>query len=130
MNENSIVAIDNVEKVVADLLLYIEKETDIQFEYDTIGGTIETISIEISSPDSPSRICPVEVYTLDSYNYAICFVIYLYEHDGRKRIFEIALLSFNRDPDKKFRNAIAKLMEILPDIPITNHLRKSVKAEY
>ncbi len=130
MIEDVIITIDNVEKVVVDLLHYIEKETDIRFEYNTIVGTIEKISIKTCNSESTSSICPVEEYTLDSYNSAICFVIYLYEYDERKRIFEIALLPFNSDTENEFRDATLKLREILPDIPITNHLRKNLNAEY
>jgi hypothetical protein len=125
MINNVIVTIDNVEKVVTDLLLYIEKETDIQFEYSTIGGTTELISIESSNSVSPSCICPAEVYTLDSYNYSTLFVIYVCECDGRSKIIEIALLPFDSYTDKYYVNATVNLTEILPDISITHKVRKS-----
>ncbi len=122
---NRIITYDEAEKVVTDLLLYLEKETDIQFEYSTMGGTSELISIESSNSESPSCICPAEVYHFDSYNYSILFVIYVCECEERRKIIEIALLPFNSYTDKYYVNATVNLTEILPDISITHKVRKS-----
>jgi hypothetical protein len=127
MNEYKIITIDDYEEVVTDMLLYIEKETDIQFEYETAGGSNELIAIETCNPNNPSIYCQAEAYTLDSYNYCVLFVIYVCEREGIKRVFEIALLPFDSESDETYIKAFESLTEILPDIPITKHLRKSIR---
>ena len=127
MINNLIVSIDNVEKLVTDLLLYIEKETQIQFEFNELGGHTELISIDTCDTESSSMISPVEVYMVSSYNYAVCFLIYVCECNGCKKIIEIATLPFNSESDDSFKYVTKNLTQILPNIPIAHHPRKIKK---
>ena len=86
MNEYKIIRIDDFEKVVVDLLYYIEKETDIHFEYDNAFGSNDLISIESCNPNPSAAIIPAEVYYIDSFNYTLIFEIYVCEVEGRKKI--------------------------------------------
>ncbi len=122
MSDNEIIRIDDFEKVVVDLLYYIEKETTIQFEYDNAVGSNELITIESFNPNTPAAIVPAEVYCLDSFNYELIFEIYVCEVEGRKKIIEIAFVSFS-DSDEKFIEATKMITEILPNIPITHSFR-------
>lgn len=123
MEEYKIITFDDYEKLVVDFLRYIEKETDIQFEYDIAGGCNEMVSIETSNQNSPI-IRPAEVYDVQSYNYCTGFFIYVCESERRKEIIELALLPFNRETDETYIQVTEKLKEILPNIPISSQLRK------
>lgn len=121
MNEYKIIRIEDFEKVVVDLLYYIEKETDIQFENDNVVGSNELIIIESCNPNTPAAIIPAEVYCLDSFNYELIFEIYVCEVEGRKKIIEIAFVSYW--DSEKFIEATKMITEILPNIPITHSFR-------
>ena len=122
MSNNETVRIDDFEKVVVDLLYYIEKETNIQFEYDNAYGSNELITIESCNPITPAAIVPVEIYCLDSFNYELIFEIYVCEVEGRKKVIEIAFVSFSKSHEK-IVEATKLITEILPDIPITHSFR-------
>jgi len=122
MSNKEIIRIEDFEKVVVDLLYYIEKETNIQFESASAYGSNELITIESCNPNTPESIIPAEIYYLDSFNYELVFEIYVCEVEGRKKIIEIAFVSFS-DSDEKFIEAIKMITEILPDIPITHSFR-------
>ena len=122
MSNNETVRIEDFEKVVVDLLYYIEKETNIQFEYDNAYGSNELISIESCNLNTSAAIIPLEVYHVDSFNYSLIFEIYVCEAEGRKKIIEIAFVSFSKS-DEKFIEATKMITEILPDIPITHSFR-------
>jgi hypothetical protein len=122
MRNHEIIRIEDFEKVVVDLLNYIEKETDIQFEYANAYGSNELITIESCNPNTPAAIIPAEVYYFDSFNYELIFEIYVCEVEGRKKIIEIAFVSFS-DSDEKFIEATKMITEILPNIPITHSFR-------
>lgn len=128
MKGKIIVTIEDFEKVVTDLLLYIEKETDIQFEYANAVGSNELITIESCNPNTPAAIIPAEVYYLDSFNYKLIFEIYVCEVEGRKKIIEIAFVTFS-DTDEKIIEATKMITEILPNIPITHSFRYTVDDE-
>lgn len=124
MKKNKIITIDDYEKVVTDLLLYIEKETDFEFDYATAGGNNVMISIESCTPGAPSISCPAEEYILSSNNYCVGFATYVCECEGKKKIIEIALLPYNSASNETYIKASEKLTQIIPDIPISPHLRK------
>ncbi|MFO7853459.1 MAG: hypothetical protein R6X28_13525 [Bacteroidales bacterium] len=126
MNNKRFFNIDDFPKEVLDLLHYIEIESDIQFEYAIAIGSDELISLESGSPNSAAILCPAEVYTLESYNYAIFIEIYFCEFDARKRIIEIAVLPFISESDETFIRAKKMLSEILPYIPISHNLRQRI----
>lgn len=127
MEEHKIITFDDYEKLVVDFLSYIEKETDIQFEYDIAGGWNEMVSIETCDQNSPI-IRPAEVYDMQSYNYCTVFFIYVCESEKRKEIIEIALLPFDSETDETYIQVTEKLKEILPNIPISKELRKSERS--
>lgn len=122
MRNHEIVRIDDFEKVVVDLLYYIEKETNIQFEYANAYGSNELITIESCNPNTSAGMMAAEVYYLDSFNYELIFEIYVCEVKGRKKIIEIAFVSFSNS-DEKFIEATKMITEILPNIPITHNFR-------
>lgn len=122
MRNHEIIRIDDFEKVVVDLLYYIEKETNIQFEYANAYGSNELITIESCNPNTSAGMMAAEVYYLDSFNYELIFEIYVCEVKGRKKIIEIAFVSFSNS-DEKFIEATKMITEILPNIPITHNFR-------
>ena len=122
--KNKIIINDEIEKVVTDLLLYIEKETDIIFDYVTMGGNSKLISAETRNSKSLSTYIPAEVYHLQSENYSVFFVIYIIEYDGINKVIEIALLPLNYDSLEDVENVTKRLTEILLSIPITHRLRR------
>jgi hypothetical protein len=128
MSNKEIVSIEDFEKVVVDLLYYIEKETNIQFEYVNAYGSNELISIDSCNPNITAGINPAEVYHVDSFNYRLIFEIYVCEVGGRKKIIEIAFVSFSTS-DEKFIEATKMITEILPNIPITHSFRHTVNDE-
>lgn len=121
MRNHELFRIDDFEKVVVDLLNYIEKETDIHFEYANAYGSNELITIESCNPNTPAAIIPAEVYYFDSFNYTLIFQIYVCEVEGRKKIIEIAFVSYW--DSEKFIEATKMITEILPNIPITHSFR-------
>lgn len=127
MNEDKIFRIDDFEKVVVDLLYYIEKETDIHFVYDTAYGSNKLISIESCNPNPSAASIPAEVIYIDSFNYKLIFQIYVCEVEGRKEIIEIAFVSYW--DSEKFIEATKMITEILPDISITHSFRHTVDEE-
>lgn len=122
MRNHEIIRIEDFEKVVVDLLYYIEKETNIQFEYANAYGSNELITIESCNPNTSAAIIPAEVYYFDSFSSELIFEIYVCEVEGRKKIIEIAFVSFS-DSDEKFIEATKMITEILPNIPITHSFR-------
>ena len=122
MRNHEIIRIDDFEKVVVDLLFYIEKETNISFEYANAYGSNELITIESCNPNTSAGMMAAEVYYLDSFNYELIFEIYVCEVKGRKKIIEIAFVSFSNS-DEKFIEATKMITEILPNIPITHNFR-------
>jgi|GEM_PF-6116385 len=122
MRNHEIIRIDDFEKVVVDLLNYIEKETNIRFEYANAYGSNELITIESCNPNTSAGMMAAEVYYLDSFNYKLIFEIYVCEVEGRKKIIEIAFVSFSNS-DEKFIEATKMITEILPNIPTTHNFR-------
>ena len=128
MSNIETIGIDDFEKLVVDLLSYIEKETNIQFEYANAFGSNELITFESFNPNTSAAFIPAEVYHVDSFNYKLIFEIYVCEVEGRKKIIEIAFVSFS-DSDEKFIDATKMITEILPNIPITHRFRHTVDYE-
>jgi len=125
MKNNEIDKIDGIEKVVTDLLLYIEKESDILFDITTIERSLEMVSIESGSCKSSSNFYPCKVYSIYSIDSYLYFAIYVCDCERGNRIIEIVILPIISAIDEGFIQATKKLKEILPNIPITHDFPQS-----
>lgn len=116
------------EKVVLEILPYIEKETDIQFDHSTLDGIFAWVTTDTNGLKSPTICLPTELYRVYSKNYNVRFVLWYCPCECCKKIIEIELTpsnSYNVDDLKDVTTLMEGLLSdilIYPDEPYYNYV--------
>jgi len=125
-NEITITESKEFEKVVLDILPYIEMETNIQFDHSTLDGIFAWVTTDTNGLKSPTICLPTEFYRVYSKNYSVRFIIRYCPCECCNRIVEIELTpsnSYNVDDLKDVTTLMEGLLPdicVYPDVPYYN----------
>jgi hypothetical protein len=116
---NEVTKLDEFEKKVVDILLYIEKETDILFDRSTLEGIFAWITYNTACLPSREVCMPTEFYWVNSENYFVRFKIRFCVCDGCQQIINIKLKLTNSLYEEDLEDVTTYLEDLFPDISIS-----------
>lgn len=116
---NEVIKLKKFEKVVVDILLYIEKETDILFDHSTLEGISAWVTTNAPNLKSGTICLPVEFYRVNSKNYSLRFVMRYCPCECCEKIIDIELIPSNSYYEEDLEDVTTYLEGIFPDISIS-----------
>jgi len=127
---NVITKVEDIEKVVTDILFYIEKETDILIDHSTLEGIFAWITYDSTNLTSPTICMPAEFYWVNSKNYSIRFKMHYCICECCQKIIDIELEPTNSFYEEDLEDVTMILEDIIPDISISPYIPNFGYVEY
>lgn len=106
------------EKVILDILPYIEMETDIQFDHSTLDAIFAWVTTDTNGLKSSTVCLPTELYRVYSKNYNVRFIMQYCVCECCGKIVLIELTPSNTDNVDDLEIVTTLMQELLPDIGV------------